>query len=149
MFQRFHAMREQREGGFTLIELLVVVLIVAILAAVAIPVFLRQREKGYKDQSQSALKNAATALESYATDNNGNYPATAQVTDASGAFAANATATALDDEGFNPTADVQVDFVNNADGTWCMEADHASLPAASTFTYDSVQGEPVEDGGTC
>ena len=35
MFQRFHAMREEREGGFTLIELLVVVLIIAILAVSA------------------------------------------------------------------------------------------------------------------
>ena len=48
MFQRFHAMKEERDGGFTLIELLVVILIIAILAAIAIPVFLRQREKGWR-----------------------------------------------------------------------------------------------------
>jgi type IV pilus assembly protein PilA len=70
MFQRFHAMREKREGGFTLIELLVVILIIAILAAIAIPVFLNQRKKGWTSQVQSTLKNAATAQETYLVDNN-------------------------------------------------------------------------------
>jgi type IV pilus assembly protein PilA len=70
MFQRFHAMREEREGGFTLIELLVVILIIAILAAIAIPVFLNQRKKGWTAQVQSTLKNAATAQETYLVDNN-------------------------------------------------------------------------------
>jgi type IV pilus assembly protein PilA len=65
MFQRFHAMKEEREGGFTLIELLVVILIIAILAAIAIPVFLNQRKKGWVAQAQSALKNMATAEETY------------------------------------------------------------------------------------
>jgi type IV pilus assembly protein PilA len=68
MFQRFHAMKEEREGGFTLIELLVVILIIAILAAIAIPVFLNQRKKGWTSQAQSALKNMATAEETYLVD---------------------------------------------------------------------------------
>ena len=76
MFQRFHAMKERREGGFTLIELLVVILIIAILAAIAIPVFLNQRKKGWTAQVESALKNAATAEESYATGTGGAYTST-------------------------------------------------------------------------
>ena len=72
MFQRLREKR-QDEGGFTLIELLVVVLIIAILAAIAIPVFLRQREKAYIADVQSSLRNAATAAESYATGNEGSY----------------------------------------------------------------------------
>jgi type IV pilus assembly protein PilA len=64
-------LREKRrdEGGFTLIELLVVVLIIAILAAIAIPIFLNQRKKAYMADVQSTLRNAATAAESYATSN--------------------------------------------------------------------------------
>nr|MBA2313146.1 prepilin-type N-terminal cleavage/methylation domain-containing protein [Actinomycetota bacterium] len=66
-------MRHIDQRGFTLIELLVVILIIAILAAIAIPVFLRQREKAWTSQVQSALKNAATAIESYGTGTGGDY----------------------------------------------------------------------------
>ncbi|CAN5708095.1 N/A [soil metagenome] len=76
MFRRFHEMKERGESGFTLIELLVVILIIAILAAIAIPVFLAQRKKGWGAQAQSAVKNMATAEESYATSNNGVYAET-------------------------------------------------------------------------
>ncbi len=39
--------RSEGDDGFTLIELLVVIIIIGILAAIAIPVFLNQREKGW------------------------------------------------------------------------------------------------------
>ena len=56
------------EEGFTLIELLVVIIIIGILAAIAIPVFLNQRQKGYDAAVTSDLKNAATAQETYYND---------------------------------------------------------------------------------
>ena len=56
------------EEGFTLIELLVVIIIIGILAAIAIPVFLNQRKKGYDAAVTSDLKNAATAQETYYND---------------------------------------------------------------------------------
>jgi type IV pilus assembly protein PilA len=61
------------EKGFTLIELLVVILIIGILAAIAIPAFLNQRNKAYDSAAKSNLRTAATAEETYATDNNGTY----------------------------------------------------------------------------
>jgi len=60
---------EEKDEGFTLIELLVVIIIIGILAAIAIPVFLSQRQKGYDAQTKSDLRNAALAEETYATDN--------------------------------------------------------------------------------
>jgi len=62
--------KAQEEEGFTLIELLVVIIIIGILAAIAIPVFLNQRQKGYDAQAKSDLRNMATAEETYLTDNN-------------------------------------------------------------------------------
>ena len=68
MLARIRKAKEEREGGFTLIELLVVIIIIGILAAIAIPVFLNQRQKGYDAQAKSDLRNAATAEETYMTD---------------------------------------------------------------------------------
>ena len=70
MLARIHKAMEEREEGFTLIELLVVIIIIGILAAIAIPVFLNQRKKGYDAGVKSDLRNAATAEETYLTDNN-------------------------------------------------------------------------------
>jgi type IV pilus assembly protein PilA len=61
--------RAQDEKGFTLIELLVVILIIGILAAIALPAFLNQREKAQDSEAKSAARTAQTAMETYYTDN--------------------------------------------------------------------------------
>jgi type IV pilus assembly protein PilA len=60
--------RAQDEKGFTLIELLVVILIIGILAAIALPAFLNQREKAQDAAAKSAVRTAQTAMETYYTD---------------------------------------------------------------------------------
>lgn len=57
------------EDGFTLIELLVVILIIGILAAIAIPVFLNQRQVANDAAVQSDVKNTADAIETYFVNN--------------------------------------------------------------------------------
>jgi type IV pilus assembly protein PilA len=60
--------RAQDEKGFTLIELLVVILIIGILAAIALPAFLNQREKAQDSEAKSGARTAQTAMETYYTD---------------------------------------------------------------------------------
>jgi type IV pilus assembly protein PilA len=65
--------RMGREQGFTLIELLVVMLILGVLAAIAIPSFINQREKAQDSDAKAMARTMQTAIETYATDNNGRY----------------------------------------------------------------------------
>lgn len=61
------------ESGFTLIELLVVMLILGILAAIALPAFFNQRDKANDAEAKEYAHTAQVAMETYATDNSGDY----------------------------------------------------------------------------
>jgi type IV pilus assembly protein PilA len=58
----------QEESGFTLIELLVVMLILGILAAIAIPAFLNQSQKGEDSKAIADVRTAETAAETYSVE---------------------------------------------------------------------------------
>lgn len=130
MFRKFHEKLKEREEGFTLIELLVVILIIAILAAIAIPVFLNQRKKGWISQSQSALKNAATAMESYATGQTpADYPDPGEEA-------------LLTTEGYNAVDGVTL-TIASSDGasSYCLKADHTQ--DVPDYYYSSATGKPT------
>ena len=69
--------RRRNEKGFTLIELLVVVIIIGLLAAIAIPAFLGQRNKANDAAAKSLVRNGATAMEAFYSDGNTYVGATA------------------------------------------------------------------------
>ncbi len=65
---------QKRLFGFTLIELLVVVAIIAILAAILVPVVGNSIEKGRRTACRSNLKQIGAAMINFASDHNGWFP---------------------------------------------------------------------------
>jgi type IV pilus assembly protein PilA len=142
MFQRFQEKREEREGGFTLIELLVVIIIIAILAAIAIPVFLKQREKGWKSQAESAVKNAATAIESWGTENGGSYVGACGGASATSCAAFDTTASNnLTGNGLKMAPAVNLAVIEADAAGYCLHATHDNLSSYNVY-FSSASGAP-------
>jgi type IV pilus assembly protein PilA len=118
------------DDGFTLIELLVVIIIIGILAGIAIPIFLNQRQKSYDATSKSDLRNLATFEETYLYD-----------------FSSygSATAVAAAEPRYQPSTGETVTVVRyDAANGYCLSAIHVGT--TTTWFYDS-QGGGVQPAG--
>lgn len=67
-------MKRNNQRGFTLIELLVVITIIGILAAIALPNYIKAKDKAKEAEVKSNIHTIQIALERYATDHSGAYP---------------------------------------------------------------------------
>lgn len=77
-------MKRNKKSGFTLVELMVVAVIVAILAAVAIPLMTGNKERAAATEGQAGCSTIQTAQRVYRAEHGSYYTATTDPTDLPG-----------------------------------------------------------------
>ncbi|HTY72453.1 MAG TPA: prepilin-type N-terminal cleavage/methylation domain-containing protein [Actinomycetes bacterium] len=121
------------DEGFTLIELLVVIIIIGILAAIAIPVYLNQRQRAYDAAAKSDMRTLAEFEETYLTNNVDSYGTIANLIS--------------DGDNVLPTRKVTLSVVRfNSAISYCLSAKHALSP--TTWYWDSAAGGIQPKGAT-
>ena len=118
----------QAARGFTLIELMIVVAIIAVLAAILVPNFLHARAESQTASCEGTERQIAAALEAYAVDKNGTYPASGVVSSA-----------LFGGGGTNYLSSTPTDPVSNAQYTYST--------AAADCTMAGTQYEIIDGGG--
>ena len=71
----------KRRGGFTLVEIMIVVAIIALLAAIAVPGFLRARKRSQASRILNDLRLIDSAVDQYAIETNKASGASVAITD--------------------------------------------------------------------
>jgi prepilin-type N-terminal cleavage/methylation domain-containing protein len=77
MFKKLNS----RHGGFTLVEIMIVVAIIALLAAIAVPGFLRARKRSQASRILNDLRMIDAAVDQYAIETNRSTGNTVNTTD--------------------------------------------------------------------
>ena len=112
-----------KRGGFTLVEIMIVVAIIALLAAIAVPGFLRARKRSQASRIINDLRLIDSAVDQYAIENNKSTGNPVDVIDWTRYLKA--------DTNLYVTG---VDILGNAYGSQTVD----SIPKVPTASYDAL-----------
>lgn len=123
------------DGGFSLVEMFIVIVLMGVLAVIALPTFLNQRENARESALRSDLRNGALAMESYFVGT-GRYPTEQdRVLEALGL-----------PESDQVTLEIVVPRPADDGQTYCLSGSHALLNDGQVLlTYAPERGGITED----